>query len=102
MYLAYYSSPEDFVVTEINSKSELVILDTFDAPPPISTLATSADTAESAVSRKMARPDAAAVPPLQELVTPERYHSLQELALTYKTTLGHDPDQLVDLGKWVW
>lgn len=96
------------MVTEISSKNELVVLDTFEAPPPLSPVDTSTaesvntDTAESAVSGKVARPDASTVPQLLELVKPEHYHSLQQLAFAYKTTLVHDPDQRVDLGKWVW
>jgi hypothetical protein len=58
--------------------------------------------ADSAVVRKQPRPDADMVPPLEKLVTPEQYNSLQQLALTYKQTLSHDPQQQVDLGEWVW
>lgn len=112
------------MVTEINSKNELVVLDNFEAPPPPPSHV-STSTAESAVSGKAeqqpntlsedaesavggqkrkqwsARPEAASVPPLEELVTPEHYHSLQELALSYKGTLVHDPDQRVELGEWM-
>ncbi len=81
------------------------MLDRFEAPPlPPPT----PRTAESAVIAKPLKgvascpPDAGSVPELQELVTPDLYQDLQQLALDYKRTLVHDPDQQVELGEWVW
>lgn len=87
-------------MTEINSKNQLVVLDTFEAPPTAdSSDAESANikTAESA--GKVVRPDPAIVPPLRELVTPEQHDALHQLALGYKRTLVLDPEQQVELGK---
>jgi hypothetical protein len=96
--LAYSCSPEDFVVTEINSKNEIVVLDIFEVPPQTEN-AESADTNFTAESAG-ACPDAVfSVPPLEELVSPEQYHSLQQLALTYQRTLVCDSEHQVELGE---
>ena len=83
-------------MTEINSKNKPVVLDTFELPPPLA-----ADAADSAVIKKLPRPDTDTSPPLKELITSEQYETLLQLALTYKQTLSHDPMQQVDLGEWV-
>ena len=128
------------MVTEINSKNQLVVLDTFEAPPPLDspppapaqTDAESANTktAESTggklhpdpatapplhpdpatppplhpdpATAPPLHPDPATAPPLQQLVTPEQYDALHQLALNYKRTLVHDPEDQVELGEWVW
>lgn len=101
--------PEDFVVTEINSKGDLIVLDNFEAPPlPLapppsdSAPSPSNSSAESAVigKKRSSRPDIDSIPPLQDLVNAAQYLSCMELCHTYKTTLEYDPDKQVDLGEW--
>ncbi len=92
--------PEDFVVTEINSKEQPVVLDGYDVPPlpPLSEFPVSGKR-RRLYEPGSSRPDPDSVPPLQDLVTPQQYHALTQLSQSYKSTLVADPDHRVDFGR---
>ena len=92
--------PEDFVVTEVNSKGEFVVLDGYEVPPlpPLSEIPVSGKR-RRLFEPESSRPDPSSVPPLQDLVTPQQYHALTQLSQSYKSSLVADPDHRVDLGR---
>lgn len=104
MFIIY--SPEDFVVSEINSAGKVVELNSYEVPPlpPPPPQATSSETSrkEADTSRKWvgvsSRPDPSDVPPLHELVSSKEYIALEQLANGYRETLVADPNVTVDLG----
>ena len=98
MVILYYkSSPEDFIVTEIDSDGKMVTLDPYsELPSKPAPVLPSEDEVER--PRKGARPVTSEVPPLEHLVTPEQHQSIQELAETYKTSLNPHPKQNILLG----
>ena len=94
------SFPEDFVVTEINSGGELVVLDNYETPEE-----RGCDSLAQ-VTRKRKLKEGYMPPvkmtesvPLQELISSEQYLLLEQLATSYKQMLEPDPSQHIDLGK---
>ena len=94
---------EDFVVNEIDSERNLVVLDNYETPEErgCESLAMA--------SRKRKLKDGYIAPlrmsetvPLLELVTSEKLLLLEQLATSYKLNLVPDPKQLVDLGTMGW
>lgn len=99
-FMAHFKCmPEDFVVTEIDSQKELVVLDSYVVPSSPSTSSpVNVTPAESAKKATSLRPDASRVPPLQDMVSSHDYKLMEQLAEDYKQTLVHDPDHRVELG----
>lgn len=94
---------EDFVVTEIDSNGRLVQLDQLAPPPPPPPPPLTSDQAAAVDGGRVAksRPDISEVPPLNELITQEQYHSLSELVDKMKVTLDPQLKDSVSLGNLI-
>ena len=78
-----YISPEDFVVTEIDSEGRLVVLDDF-TPPPTPPTPQRPRAGPFGGRREPKRPDVAKVPPLDQLISQEHYQTVSDLAKRFE------------------
>ena len=91
--------PEDFVVTELNSEGELVVLDNYETPEGRGCESLALSTRKRKVKENYLAPTLRdEVTPLQEMITNEQYRALEEMATSYKQSLTPDPIHLVNLG----
>ncbi len=93
--------PEDFIVTELTSGGNPVVLNNYEAPEE-----TDCDSLTAAIDKKkfkqnfLTPPIASEVPPLQELISCDMLERLRIMATSYKLTLQPDPSHQINLGSY--